>query len=58
MAAETPQADAPDPKSAFLRAVHQGACKTFGTVLGPDANAAHKDHFHFDLKERGTAYCR
>lgn len=58
VAAEVPQADEPDPKSAFLRAIHQGACKTFGTVLGPDANEAHKDHFHFDLKERNAAYCR
>jgi len=36
----------------FLRAVHDDACKTFETVLGPEANAAHKDHFHFDMKKR------
>ena len=33
----------------FLRRLHKGACGTFGTVLGPDANEAHRNHFHFDL---------
>lgn len=47
------------PQSAFLRAVHEGACKIFGTVLGPESNAAHRDHFHLDLaKRRSSAYCR
>jgi hypothetical protein len=32
----------------FLRTVHQSACKRFGTVLGPDYNAAHHDHLHID----------
>lgn len=41
---------------AFLRAAHSGACRTFKTVLGPDYNAAHRNHFHFDLG-RGP-YCR
>ncbi len=36
----------------FLRRLHQGACDAFGTVLGPEANEAHRDHFHFDLKAR------
>ncbi len=36
-------------EKAFLRAVHQGACRLFLTVLGPDYNAAHRDHFHFDM---------
>lgn len=36
----------------FLRRLHKGACETFGTVLGPEANEAHRDHFHFDLKAR------
>lgn len=40
------------PEAAFLRRVHAGACGIFGTVLGPDANAAHRDHFHFDMKDR------
>lgn len=38
--------------SEFVRKVHLDACKTFGTVLGPEANDAHKDHFHFDMKPR------
>jgi len=39
-------------KSAFVHGIHDDACKTFNTVLGPDANAAHKDHFHLDMKVR------
>ncbi|MFV0367716.1 MAG: extensin family protein [Hyphomicrobiaceae bacterium] len=38
---------------AFLRAVHRGACDTFTTVLGPNYDAAHRDHFHLDLARRG-----
>lgn len=40
----------------FLRALHKSACRRFGTVLGPDYNAAHHDHFHFDMS--GNGYCR
>ncbi len=36
----------------FLRAVHRSACRIFGTVLGPEANAAHNNHFHLDMAER------
>lgn len=36
----------------FLRRLFKGACGLFGTVLGPEANEAHRDHFHFDLKAR------
>ncbi len=36
----------------FLRAAHVSACKIFGTVLGPEANAAHRNHFHVDMAER------
>jgi hypothetical protein len=32
----------------FLREVHQGACRYFDSVLGPEYNAAHRDHFHLD----------
>jgi hypothetical protein len=32
----------------FLRDIHAGACRFFDAVLGPDYNAAHRDHFHFD----------
>jgi hypothetical protein len=46
------------PETAFLRRLHKGACGIFGTVLGPDANAAHRDHFHFDLAARKrSAFC-
>jgi hypothetical protein len=41
-----------DPKSLFVKHVHDAACKDFGTVLGPEANAAHKNHFHLDMKAR------
>lgn len=40
------------PDGQFLRRLHKGACGPFGTVLGPEANEAHRDHFHFDLKAR------
>jgi hypothetical protein len=40
----------------FLRVVHTSACKRFGTVLGPEYNAAHKDHFH--LEGSGATFCR
>lgn len=33
----------------FLRAVHQAACSRFNITLGPDYNAAHRDHFHVDM---------
>jgi len=33
----------------FLRAVHRGACGIFTTVLGPDYDRLHHDHFHLDL---------
>lgn len=46
-------------RRAFLRAVHQGACRDFGTVLGPAYNPAHRDHFHLDQASRGWgAFCR
>lgn len=40
----------------FLRIVWQSACKRFGTVLGPEYNAAHRDHFH--LEHGDGSYCR
>ncbi len=42
----------PKPESKFLRAAHKAACGIFGTTLGPEANEAHRDHFHFDVKKR------
>lgn len=41
--------DGDDAEARFLRAVRDGACRWFGAVLGPDYNAAHRDHFHFDM---------
>ena len=41
---------------AFLRDLHAAACRRFAVVLGPDANAYHQDHLHFDMG-RGP-YCR
>lgn len=38
--------------SSFLHQAHNSACEIFGTVLGPDANDAHHDHFHLDMKVR------
>ena len=42
----------PDGKTDFLRAAHRSACKLFNTVLGPEANNAHLNHFHLDMAER------
>ena len=36
------------PEGRFLRAARDGACRTFGAVLGPEYNAAHRDHLHLD----------
>jgi hypothetical protein len=40
----------------FLRLIHTSACRRFPTVLSPDYNAAHANHFHFDMSGRG--FCR
>ncbi len=40
----------------FLRAARNSACRWFITVLGPDYNALHADHFH--LQSRGWGLCR
>ena len=40
----------------FLRIVHRSACKRFVTTLGPDYNAAHRNHFHLDMG--GRPLCR
>lgn len=39
-------------RTEFLRAIHKAACRTFGTVLGPEANKTHANHFHLDMAER------
>ena len=47
----------PDPAVAhFLRVIRASACKRFGTVLSPDYNAAHANHFHLEDDHAGV--CR
>lgn len=47
-----------DPKSKFLKQIHAAACRHFGTVLGPEANNAHKNHFHLDMAQRNRgSFC-
>ncbi len=47
-----------DKYAEFLHAIHKVACGIFGTVLGPESNEAHRDHFHFDLAPRKYgAFC-
>ncbi len=42
-----------------LRQMWRAACGPFGTVLGPEANRFHRDHFHFDTaRYRNGPYCR
>lgn len=40
----------------FLRAVHAEGCRRFSVGLGPDSDAAHTNHLHFDMGRSGT--CR
>ena len=37
-----------DRESRFLHDLHDGACRVFDAVLGPEHNEAHRDHFHLD----------
>lgn len=55
-AADASGADPAGAEAAFLRALRDGACGYFDAVLGPDYNAAHADHFHFD--RGGARVCR
>ena len=49
--------DADKPLAALmLQDAHAGACRYFKGVLGPDYNAAHRDHFH--LETGGYSMCR
>ncbi len=42
----------------ILKKLHAAACGPFGTVLGPEANRFHLDHFHFDTaRYRSGSYC-
>ena len=54
----SPEPDLNDRSARFLRAAHSSACRRFGTVLGPEANEAHRNHFHLDMAERKRSnYC-
>lgn len=43
-----------------LKRMHKTACGPFKTVLGPNSNRFHQDHFHFDVARHrgGGTYCR
>ncbi|NNK77162.1 MAG: extensin family protein [Litoreibacter sp.] len=42
-----------------LKKMHKTACGPFGTVLGPNSDRYHKDHFHLDTARHGRGpYCR
>ncbi|MGH1356292.1 MAG: extensin family protein [Thalassovita sp.] len=46
-------------KGRMLRKMHETACGPFGTVLGPESDRFHRDHFHFDTaRYRNGNYCR
>lgn len=38
--------------SQFMRDAHARACQIFRTALGPEANEAHRNHFHVDMAKR------
>ncbi len=43
----------------ILRKAWKSACGPFGTVLGPNSNRFHLDHFHFDTASyRSGPYCK
>lgn len=47
------------PRQKFLHRIHEGACRVFGTVLGPEANDDHLDHLHLDMAHRRSkSYCQ
>ncbi|MGI9475888.1 MAG: extensin family protein [Hyphomicrobiaceae bacterium] len=53
-----PKPPASKPLALFLRGIHRTACRIFGTTLGPEANEAHRNHFHFDMfPRRRRKYC-
>lgn len=48
--------DKSGPKSEFLRAARDEACRIYRVTLSPDYNAAHANHFHVDMGPSRT--CR
>lgn len=49
-------AEPQEPQAQMLADAHAGACRFFNGVLGPDYNAVHRDHFHFETG--GYRMCR
>ena len=46
-------------QGSILQQLHRGACGPFGTVLGPNSDRFHQDHFHFDTASyRSGPFCR
>ena len=46
-------------KGRILSRMHRSACGPFATVLGPESDRFHRDHFHFDTASRNSgSYCR
>ncbi len=50
--------DGDSDEAQFLRTIRDDACAVFASVLSPDFNAAHADHFHFDQSPRWSGMCR
>jgi hypothetical protein len=43
----------------LMQSLHRAACGPFGTVLGPNSDRFHRDHFHFDTaRHRSGPYCK
>ena len=43
----------------LLKRMHKAACGPFTTVLGPNSDRFHRDHFHLDTtRNSGGRYCR
>ncbi len=55
IAVETGWMPAATPEGRLLRQAHGAACGRFTTVLGPEANGEHADHFHLDLGCHGQS---
>lgn len=48
-----------NPSKKQLVKIWRGACGPFGTVLGPNSDRYHQDHFHLDTaRYRSGSYCR
>ena len=47
-----------DARGTFLKAARDAACDSFQTVLSPDYNAEHADHFHLDQGIAWNGVCR